>query len=191
MIGRIGRAAGVVLFGLAGCSSTAPSLGNDGAADTMTTTGGMCGVGIPAGQACNMVKAMGATSIQSCVTGAIPAGTGGTILDGTYELTSQTYYNSNCSQIAVAETVVFSGNCLELATSVPVQFTGSGTFTVAGANFMLTTNCVHVDVDGATTMSNPSRTQTFTATPTSFTLFTNNSASGGTGSDTVAVFTRR
>jgi hypothetical protein len=189
----MGTMAGSVLYCvLAGCSSTAPSSGRDGAADTTTTTGGMCGVGIPAGQECNGVKAMGAAITPACATGAMPAGSGGTILDGTYELTASTYYNStSCEKLGISETVVFSGNCIELATGTPFPATVSGTFTVVGTQFMTTRNCLHIDVDGATTISNAPSGQTYSATPTSFTLFENNSANGSSNPDTVAVYTRR
>jgi hypothetical protein len=185
----IERTAGAMLCLLAGCSST--SSGGDGAVDMTTTTGGMCGAGIPAGQECNDVQAMGAAITPTCVSATMPVGTGGTIVDGTYELTSNTYYKG-CETLPISETVVISGDCLEIATGTPFRITASGTFTVAGASLMATSACFHIDVDGATTTrSGPSSNTTFSATPTSLTLFNPGSTDGGSTSSTVAVFTRR
>ena len=181
--------AGAVLCVLAGCSSSGTS--TDGATGNDAVGIGMCGAGTPAGQECNAVTSMGAPVTPTCVSGASPTGQGGTIADGTYVLTAQTYYNrSTCPTIALSETVVFSGGCLELATGTPFPATASGTFTVSGANLMLTQTCVHIDVDGATTTSNAA-VNTFTATPTTFTLFSHNSPDGGTPSDTMTVFTKQ
>jgi hypothetical protein len=151
----------------------------------------MCGAGTPAGQECNSVKATGAPVTPACVSGTLPAGQGGTIVDGTYVLTAQTYYNpTNCPTLALSETLLFGGGCLDVATGTPFPATASGTFTVSGARLMLTRTCIHIDIDGATTTPDMAM-NTFTATPTTFTIFGRNSPDGGAPQDTVTVFTRQ
>jgi hypothetical protein len=190
--------AGAVLCMLAGCSSTgtsadAGSTGMDapGTGIDAPSGGGMCGAGIPAGQECSAVRATGAPVTPTCVSGTLPSGQGGTIVDGTYVLTAQTYYNRiTCPTIAVSETVAFGGGCLEIAAGVPLSVTASGTFTVSGANFMSTLSCVHFDVDGGTFRPNTAA-QTFTATATTFTLFSSDAPDAGTSTNSVTVFTKQ
>ena len=185
----IGGMAGAVLCVLAGCSSTGTSADAATGKDAVGT--GMCGAGTPAGQECNSVKATGAPVTPTCVSGTLSTGQGGTIVDGTYVLTAQTYYNrTSCPTIALSETLAFAGGCLEVATGAPLPATASGTFTVSGANLMLTQTCIHIDIDGATTMSSM-QANTFTATATTFTIFGHNSPDGGTPQDTLTVFTRQ
>jgi hypothetical protein len=192
---RAGRAGikgviGAVLCVLAGCSSTGTS------ADAATgkdapTGGGMCGADNPAGQECTSLKATGAPVTATCMTGTLPSGQGGTIVDGTYVLTAQTYYNRNtCPTIALSETIAFAGGCLELASGNPLPATASGPFTVSGANITLTESCIHLGVDGETVRPDTSM-KTFTATATTFTLFSRDAPDAGTSTNSVTVYTKQ
>lgn len=159
-----------------GASLAVVDTGVDAAADAPTA--GMCGADIPPGQACNALVPNGAAVTPTCTTGTVPTGQGGTIVDGTYVLTAQTYYNaSTCPTLALRQTVVFAGGCLQLAAGpAPLDLTASGTFTVAGSSFNLTRTCIHLSADGATFMES-GLPQTFTATGTTFTLFSHSAAS--------------
>src|SRR5450432_3920658 len=147
---------------------TAATTGADTAVDAPTA--GMCGADVPPGQACNALVPKGAAVTPTCTTGMIPTGQGGTIVDGTYVLTAETYYNApTCPTIAPRETIVFAGGCLQLASGPsPLDITASGTFTVAGSRFNLTRTCIRLNADGATFMESD-LPQTFTATGTTFT----------------------
>jgi hypothetical protein len=81
----------------------------------------MCGADIPPGQACNSVLDRSAAITPACMTGTLPAGTGGTIVDGTYHLTAQTYYNVGlCPTIALSGTLVVAGGCEQIVVDTPV-----------------------------------------------------------------------
>src|SRR5262245_29922908 len=96
---------------------------------------GMCGADVPAGQACNTLANIGSPITPTCVTGTMPTGIGGTILDGTYVFTSQTYYNdSACPTTPVAETIVVSGACIQGIFETIITGTVSTTFVVQGDN---------------------------------------------------------
>jgi hypothetical protein len=84
----------------AGCGSitTAPDGSSDGAADGPADSGAPC----------NAVEQLGAQVAASCTDGGAPEVTGGTIADGTYVLTSATYYGT-CVTSVLAETVVVTG----------------------------------------------------------------------------------
>src|SRR5689334_1244304 len=86
---RVAALAWVCAGAACGGSSQAKSDAGDGA-----TGGGSCGANVPAGQGCNTLSNVGAAVTPTCDPGTIPAGTGGTIVEGTYTLTSQTYYGS-------------------------------------------------------------------------------------------------
>jgi len=165
------------------CSSG--SLSPDG------SSGGMCSANVPAGQACNTLQNIASPITPTCVTDTMPAGTGGTILDGTYVLASQTYYNvSGCSNVAISETIAISGGCVQLAFGDPITGSGSTSFVVQGNNITSTTTCLDLPVDGASLMMD-GPTKTFTATPTTFTLFTRNEGMGISNPDRVEVFTKQ
>lgn len=186
----IGGMAGAMLCVLAGCSSTGTSA-DAAAGKDAPSGGGMCGADTPAGQACNALTAMGAPITPTCMSGTLPTGQGGTIVDGTYVLTAQTYYNrTTCPTIGVSETIVFGGGCLELATGTPFVATASGTFNASGANLMLTQTCIHLDVEGGTFRQDAS-VKTFTATPTTFTLFSRDAPDAGTSTNSVTVYTKQ
>lgn len=186
----IGMMAGAVLCVLAGCSSTGTAA-DAGAGKDVPSSGGMCGADTPAGQECTALKATGAPVPPTCMSGTLPTGQGGTIIDGTYVLTRQTYYNRNtCPTMAVSETIAFAGGCLELVSGSPLPATFSGQFTVSGANFMATQMCIHLDVDGATVRPDVS-IKTFTATPTTFTLFSQDAPDAGIRTNSVTVYTKQ
>jgi len=177
----IDRAAGALLWMLAGCSSTAPSSGTDAAADATTD------------QRCNAIELTGSAITPTCVTGSLPVGSGGTIVDGTYDVTAQTYYNldTGCPDFQVRETWVLSGNSLEAASLNPLPITRSGTFAVAGDTFKVTTTCIHLDQEGQTLTTVASNGTTYSATPTSITLFTDDSGDAGANLGVAKTLTRR
>jgi hypothetical protein len=150
----------------------------------------MCSVDNPPGQQCNAVEMTAAAITPSCVTGTIPVGTGGTIVDGTYALTEQIYYNITSCPPPVAETLVFSGGCRQFAIDGLRQITSSATFAVSGTSFTVTPTCFHAEQDAATVVSSMANV-TFTATPTTFTLFSDKAGTGDSNPDIVDVFTRR
>ena len=128
-----------------------------------------------------------ATAITpTCVSGTMPVGTGGTIVDGTYVLTSQTYYqDSSCPSLQLSETIAIAGDCVQVVFGGIFSGTLAGRMVTQGNGFTSTPICQQFNVDGAVTF-NP-QTKTYTASGTTFTLF---SASTAMGSSDVAVFTR-
>jgi hypothetical protein len=191
--GRDGGA-GTDAAGGSGGAAGSSAAGSGGAAGGADAAGaGTCGMGVPAGQACTTLTASGPGVMPTCATGAVPAGQGGTIVDGTYVLTAVThYYNTaSCSTEAISETVRFTGTCIEVATSVPFTTSLAGTFTVSGNVFQGMRACTHVEADGATVTVMDNATRTYTATPTTFTLYEQTSDGGSVGQDQVAVFTKQ
>jgi hypothetical protein len=153
---------------------------------------GSCGVGVPAGQACNTIASVGATVGSTCQAGTIPTGTGGTIVDGTYTLTAQTYYNgsTSCTSEGVNATLEIAGGCIQEVSTAPLPVTVSTSYTVSGATITRTVNCIDlVGVDaGNFTLDTPMHT--FTATPTTFTIFIKNSGTSSPNPDRVEVYTK-
>jgi hypothetical protein len=181
------------LCALAACGSGGTSSAIDGAVDGAVdlATTGMCGADIPPGQACNALVAAGPSVTPTCTTGTMPTGEGGTILDGTYVLTAQTYYSvTTCPTIPLVETIQIAGGCVQVASSAPFPVTGSTTFAAAGNSITLTQKCIHTDIDGAT-ITPDAPTETFTATATTFALYTQNAAVGNPNRDRVEVFTKQ
>ena len=110
------------------------------------------------------------------------------IADGTYVLTSETMYEAGCtSPFPVSETITIAGDCVQLVFGDIVSGTGSTRLTFQGNSIAFTNTCQHVDTDGAVSQPNTAA-QTYTATATTFTLFTVRASTGGTH---VAVFTKR
>lgn len=139
---------------LAACSSSSGgggTPGDSGTSDAASDSGG----------ACNSVAKSGPVVTITCASGAVPAGTGGTIVDGTYNLTAHVRYLADggaCSGGTDQSTEVIAGTSVQV-----IGGTGalSGTITVSGA--MLTFNI--------TCPSAASGVDTFTATPTTLTIF--------------------
>jgi hypothetical protein len=174
------------LSALAGCGGGGVAAVDAAVERAMT---GMCSADIPLGQACNTLVDPGDRVVPTCATETMPTGQGGPIFDGTYVLTAQTFYDVPvCPQSTFSQIIEIVGDCMQI---------GSGTFgtaaarlTVAGNSLTTTRTCVHVGTDAGISMAGPS-TQTFTATATTFTLFTDYTVAGEPGSDNVAVYTKR
>jgi hypothetical protein len=157
---------------------------------TDAASAGVCSSNVPQFQACNTLANIAPVVTPTCVTGAMPTGTGGTIVEGTYVLTSQTWYNdSSCdTREPGQETIVISSGCYQAITTLG---TSSVSFVVQDNNVTSMLTCSdHVDIDGAGVMFDV-HAKTFTATPTTYTLFTPNSAAGNPNPDRVEVFTKR
>ncbi len=171
----------LVLAACGGRASTSP----DGA------SGGMCGGDTPQGQACNALVNVGALITPTCTTGVMPTGVGGAIVDGTYVLTSQTYYNvPACPTIALSGTALIAGRCRQGISGGPFNLASTATVMVEGNTITSTIKCPIVDLDaGSITRDAP--TKTFTATPTTFTIFTGNAAAGNPNPDRVEVFAKQ
>jgi hypothetical protein len=127
----------------------------------------------------------------------MPTGTGGTLVYGTYVLTSQTFYNGstlNCAadHLPVRATIAISDGCYQ-----EVLSDDGGLVATASVSFMLQGNSVtsrltcadYGDLDGGVIRDVP--TKTFTATATTYTLFVANSAAGNPNPDGVGVFTKQ
>jgi hypothetical protein len=152
-----------------------------------TASPGACGDNVPAGQACNTLQNMASPLLPTCATGTMPTGTGGTIVDGTYVLTSSLQYGQSCTTpLPVAETLTIAGDCIQLVLGNILSGTFSGRLATQGNTIMTTVTCQHLDADGAVFVMDTMKT--YTATGTSITLFTVNTTDG---SGDVAVFTRR
>jgi len=121
----------------------------------------------------------------------MPTGTGGTIVDGTYVLTAQTYYNApGCPTGTLSVTVVISGSCFQAVFGDSLTGNGSVSVAVQGNSYTPTATCTFFSFDASgATPDGPGKT--YTATATTFTVFTNNSAVGNENPDRVEVLTRR
>ena len=79
-----------------------------------------------------------ATAITpTCVSGTMPVGTGGTIVDGTYVLTSQTNYRRELSKapLSFSETITIAGDCFQTVFGDILSGTCSGRLDDAGNTF--------------------------------------------------------
>jgi hypothetical protein len=124
--------------------------------------------------------------------GTIPAGTGGTIVDGTYTLTSQTYYGTTaCPSEPVDATLEIAGGCVQEVSASPLAATASSTQTVAGVNITTIVTCLDVVGVDAGSFSYDTKTSTFTATPTTFTLFIKNSGTTSPNPDRAETYQKR
>jgi hypothetical protein len=183
---------GVLVTACAGSFALAACGGGNGTSSAVDgATGGLCSADVPPGQACNALVASGAGVTPTCATGATPTGQGGTIVDGTYLLTAETYYNYSgtvCPTFPINEIIQFAGDCFQAASSSPISFTVSGTFSTAGNSFSSARQiCFHIAVE-AGTKSSP--TETFTATATTMTFFAHEAA-GSPNPDLVTVYTKQ
>lgn len=185
-------ACAAVLMPLACSSGTAMS--PDGASDG--TSAGICSANVASGQPCNTLANNALQTVPQCVTETMPTGTGGTIVDGTYVLTSQTYYNvSSCTPpmtLPLRETIVISGGCFQAVFATYDDFlagTASVSFEVQGNTVTSRLSCAASGSVASGLFDTP--TQTFTATATTYTLFTSNSTAGNSNPDRVDVFTKQ
>jgi hypothetical protein len=177
---------GVLALALVGaaCGGTAASP-DSGSPDGASP--GLCGADVPPGQACNALANTSETITPTCVSGTMPAGTGGAIADGTYVLTSQTYYqDTTCARSPLSETISIAGDCIQLVFASFVSGTFSGRLTTQGSAITFDRTCQHLDVDGAAISE--AEMESYTATDTTFTLFSVNATFN---TSNVAVFTRR
>jgi hypothetical protein len=184
---RAGRflrgAAAASLCAIAACGSSQTTSDGGGPG------GGSCGVGVAQGQACNTVTDVGTVVTPTCMSGTIPAGTGGTIVDGTYTLTSQTYYGSTtCSYGSLSGTVEITGGCIQQASSTPIPVAISTTYSTAGAMITRTVTCIGTGGLDASAASLDTPTSTFTATPTTVTIFIKNSGTSSSNPDRVETY---
>ena len=176
---RVAAAACVCAIAACGSSQATPD-GGDG-----PTGGGSCGV-VAQGQACNTVTDVGTVVTPTCMSGTIPAGTGGTIVDGTYTLTSQTYYGSTtCAYGSLSGTVEITSGCVQQASSTPIPVAISTTYSTAGATITRTLTCIGTGGLDASALSLDTPTSTFTATPTTLTIFIKNSGTSSPNPDRV------
>jgi len=179
--------AGPIATGLLACI-----LGISGCGEETTpgTADGVCGGQVPAGETCNSFVDLSTPITPTCVTGEMPIGMGGNIVDGTYFLTEQIYYNEpGCPNMPIGSTLVISGSCIQ---SVNGQWsvTSSTSIAVQGNSITKTHTCLSSAMrPEEVTFDEP--THTFTATPTTFTVFQLNSAANNPNPDRVEVFTRR
>jgi hypothetical protein len=162
--------------------------GSSQSASDAATGGGSCSANVPPGQACNTLTNVGAAVTPTCVTDAIPTGTGGTIVDGTYTLTSQTYYGSTaCPSAQVNATLEIAGGCVQEVSGSPILATTSTSYTVEGATVTRTVTCLDLRFDaGPLSLDTP--THTFTATATTYTIFIKNSGTTSQNPDRVETY---
>jgi hypothetical protein len=190
---RFLRVAGIAyLCAGAACGSSLPA--GEAASDAGDGPGaaGSCSANIPHGQACNTLMSVGAAVTPTCMSGTIPTGTGGTIVDGTYTLTSQIYYGSTtCSSTPINATLEIAGGCVQEVSSLPIPVTGSTTHTVAGATITRTLTCLDLVGIDAGSVTADFATDTFTATPTTFTIFIKNSGTSSPNPDRVETYQKR
>jgi len=156
---------GAMLVGLGAVAACGGSM-------SMSTDGGpagMCSANVPPGEACNTLTNVG----------------------WTYTLTSQTYYGlTGCPSEPVSSTIEIAGGCIQSVSGSPLPATASQTYTVAGAMITANPTCLHVGVDaGGFTVDAPGKT--FTATPTTFTVFTKNSGTSSPNPDRAEAYAKR
>jgi hypothetical protein len=176
------------LVALGSCDGSGSGSRADAASSQPT---GSCSSGLEAGQACNTVANVASAITATCTSAPLPAGTGGTIAPGTYVLTAQTYYNApgNCPTGSIAGTLVQSGSCAQqVAEFAGIALRSSTTIAVQGNQITSTPTCVS---PGASGFTPDTPTKTFTATPTTLTLFTLNSAVGNPNPDRAEVFVKQ
>ncbi len=175
-------AAFMSLYAGAGCGSSQATVDGDG---------GSCSANVPKGQACNTLANVGAAITPTCMAGTIPAGSGGTIVDGRYTLTAQTYYGTTpCPSAPVSATIEIAGGCVQEAAGATIQVTASIVSTVAGATITRTVTCLELGVD-AGPLSVDTAATTFTATPTTLTIFIKNSGTSSPNPDRVETYQKR
>jgi hypothetical protein len=137
----------------------------------------------PSGGTCNDLTPSGPSVTVQCVSGTGPTPSGGTILDGTYEMVSSDFYGSPCS--SDTERIVWNvcGDTWatdQVVSAGPPNLRIDGTVTVGPTTLVLETTC--------SSPTEPSTKFGYDATPTSLTIYTY-----GYGAGTVRVdrFTRQ
>ncbi|MGH7440553.1 MAG: hypothetical protein ACRENE_33095 [Polyangiaceae bacterium] len=160
-----------------GTSGSSGSSGSSSGGSSSGSGGGTCGSPLTdASATCNsLTQAASATMVTpTCGSGMAPTLTGGTVVDGTYVLTSAVDYECEggvSTAPAVKATAQFAGGCLQLvltgafatpdAGTQEVTYTGSTAVSFSGNTFMSTPQCPQAQ---------PAVTgQTYTATATTLT----------------------
>jgi len=172
------RLASVLFLALAACSSdpSRPPPGTDpttvqpgtgkppGGGGTNTDGGSVTDAGTDGPVTCNDITVTGAVVDQNAVTGDPPAGSGGTIVDGTYDLTDSTSYVGNGAigptGVSFKESIRITGGTLEQYRQTT---TSSGTTSLRAAYTMALNNST---VSLAETCPTPSLAQQWTFTVT-------------------------
>jgi hypothetical protein len=171
------------------------SAGDAPAIDAASGDAAACGAPVVPGGACNALAPIAAPIVPTCTSGTVPTGTGGIIVPGTYALTQQVYFNlTTCGSEPVSGTYAFLDGCIQGVAQVdfrsdagPATYRVNESFTQPAPNEITsTTTCISPPLNG--TLDAP--LHTFTATPTTFTLFIHNSAVGNSNPDRVEVFTK-
>lgn len=182
-----------------GVSTGSGDAGSGGEAGSSSGTGGggeagssggsgTCGANVPEGGACNTLSNVGPTVTQVCASGPMPiVGTGGTIADGTYVLTSAADYQStSCSSEKISATYVIAGGCWQevaQASSPGVSVSLVATLSVSVQGNQLTTTALCQSAQLPATA-----TSTFTASGSTLTLFVPGKGNTSLG---VQVFTKQ
>jgi hypothetical protein len=128
---------------------------------------------------CNELVNDGPDVTYEVVTGTVPTPTGGTVTDGTYELTALHLYDWTMPTptAVLSGTIVFEGNTMQQALSrdfVETRYTS--TYTISGTMFTMTDTCPAAAVDQAS----------FSATANDFTFYKDND-----GATIEVVFSKR
>jgi hypothetical protein len=116
---------------------------------------------------------------------------GGSVADGTYVLSAQTYYaGGTCPAPSLSVTLVVEGDCWQEvagagAANNAISFNAAYAVMVQGNQITTTPTCV----DGPA--SREASTATFTANGSTITIFSTPSAGGQTTADVVDVFTKQ
>lgn len=194
--GTVRQAIGWAVFALSACGGTTTGPGaSDGAVVEDASAGeassgpGAC---VGGGGTCNSIVDVASPIAPTCASGAVPAGTGGVIADGTYVLTAQTYYGvASCPTTRLSTTLVIAGGCYQVAAHAfegdggSIEVRGSSSVAVQDNHLTLSPTC--------TTLSGTqdAPTKTFTASGSMLMLFTANAAAGSGNPDRVEVFVRQ
>ncbi|MGO8992792.1 MAG: hypothetical protein ACLQVI_05660 [Polyangiaceae bacterium] len=112
--------------------------------------------------ACNTVQNVDPTPVTgTCPAGAQPVGVGGTVVDGTYVLTAQVRYaDAGCGGTFQSTMIVQGGCCERTDLSGTLPFESNSTFQTTGNVLTRATTCGLVEPPA-----------TYTATPTTITIF--------------------
>jgi hypothetical protein len=175
----------ILACGSGGSPSNAPSPSNDAGGDGAS---GSCSADIANGGNCNSISHFGPLVTPTCSDDAIPSGIGGTIVDGTYFLTAETFYADVCPQPPMSGTLVITGYCWQQSAdgqAAGESTTASALVVAQGNQIIVTPTCT------ASGASSNATTETFTVSGTTLTLFTMNAALGNCNPDYVSVYTKQ